>query len=940
MPFLKAAFKAVFIILGLSLSGLSINNAYGNLAELSPSQQKYLRKDTTTTNKIMKLVHMEIASEGPVSKIPEKDYLDEAYSLAKRTGNLGFLSTQLNITGNKERFANHYPAALSLYSRGLKIAEEIKDTDLIIHFYTNMGFVDRKIDNYQDALGNIVKAIQLTKMIHDSLGMAIALNNLGNTQIQLGQYNDALNSFKQSMKVEQYRKNKIGLAINLNNIGNAYHLQKKNDKAINYYNLSLEIDRQINSKKGMAICYNDLATAYRDLGHYNKCFEYAQKALTLSKEVDFVDQEAVAHLVMGESYFNIHKNKDAIENFKKGIKLIRPLGSRAFLVHAYKMLYKIYLDREDYRDALSYLRSSYNYRDTILNLRVQNNIARLQIQYKTQQKENQIILLDQEAKLVAVNEKKQRYLIYFLLSASLLMLIVLTFVVASLSRRRENNRILKLKNKEIEEARKDLENNEKELIKAKEEAEKNALAKSQIMADLSHEIRTPLNSVIGFSDLLHSSLEDKKQKKYLEAIGASGKGLLKLIDEILNASKQDHDDLPLELTDFDIRECVQEVNSIFALKAEEKNITLKANFSDELPQIIHFNKMILQQILLNLIGNAIKFTEAGQVKILVSSKKDDEKGTILLNFEIKDTGIGIPVVEQKKIFKPFYQVGSSVKQEGSGLGLSITENLVKKMNGTIRLISKKNKGSRFIISFNGVKASQDERSINLMDALMTNIQKLPFLFLSQEDTALAKNTRYFFEKSGFDLLDVGINLAKAREHFQDCYLIILCCLGQEELTNTLSILEKENLKNDHRFLIISKNSDIAVSGQDKTILTISENMDLLPQKLKDFLESYQEEMLEFLLFAGNQEVMKNPEIKNAFHQIFRNEFKEACSTHMLDNISELAKSLKEMGTKYELINMVAFSATLEQNISQFDTQVIDKQLNILGKAFNRSFHFK
>ena len=939
MPFGKPVLKLLFLILILLFIGIGKNNVRGNeLPDANATRQIRLKDDSLAIKKIRKLVQMQIDSADKI-KFTVKDYLDRAYELANKTKNLGFLSDQMNYIGNRERYAGHYSIALSFYKEGLKITKQLNDSSLMAHLYDNIAVTYRKIDDYQNSLKYSVQAIHLNTLLKDSLGLAISLNNLGNTQIQLGEYNDALNSFKQSMELERNRNNKIGLAINLNNIGNVYNVQKQYKQAISYYNLSLEINRQINSQKGIAICYNDLSSVYHDMGKYKKSMEHSRKALAISKKIGFSRGEATAYLDMGVNYSKMNQHEKAIENIRKGINLIKPLEVKAFLEYAYRTLYEIYFKTKDYEKALKYIRLAQNYHDTLLNINVQNNIERLQIEYKTKQKENQIVLLDQKARLAAVNMKKQSYLIYLFMSAFLLTLIILSLTVIFLRRRRKTNRILTEKNKEIEEARNALKKNEKELIKAKEEAEKNALAKSQIMADLSHEIRTPLNSVIGFSDLLYESLEDEKQKKYLEAISASGKGLLSLINEILESTKYNKNKVPLELADLDLRESVLEITNIFALKAEEKNISLETHFPKKLPQIIYFNKMVLQQILLNLVGNAIKFTEQGHVKIMVYNKKGTVKGSIHLFIEIEDTGIGIPREEQKKIFKPFHQVHHNSNQEGNGLGLSITKNLAKKMNGSIRLVSKKGRGSRFILSFRNVKALQEAPPTDLVSSLMSHIQKPPFLFVNQ-NASITKTVKDVFRELDFSLLDVGINLKKAREHFPNCHLTVLCCLGQEELVNTLTILENENLKSDHQFLIITKNHDFAPKGTDRTILSVPENQEELPEKLRKFLKSYQEELLEHVLFSPIMANEQNQEIKTSFKKIFENEFEAACSTRMLDNISQLADILKNEGEKYQLTNLITFAATLTQNISHFDTPAIDKQLGILEKSFYKTFNFK
>jgi len=268
-----------------------------------------------------------------------------------------------------------------------------------------------------------------------------------------------------------------------------------------------------------------------------------------------------------------------------------------------------------------------------------------------------------------------------------------------------------LKTRELVDSNFQLQKEVDERIKAEAEAESASKSKSQFLANMSHEIRTPMNAIIGFTDLLSSLVKEEKQRYYLNSIRSSGKSLLVLINDILDLSKIEAGHFHIDYRPISLAHLFEEIRQVFALKCDEKDLGFVLYLDEKLPPSLIMSEIRIRQILVNLIGNALKFTEKGKIGLSAKVIADAiTENKINLLIEVSDTGIGIEPDQQKRIFQAFHQTeGQDMrKYGGTGLGLSISKRLIELMGGRLDVESEYGKGSTFKIYMNNIEISEED----------------------------------------------------------------------------------------------------------------------------------------------------------------------------------------------------------------------------------------
>lgn len=266
---------------------------------------------------------------------------------------------------------------------------------------------------------------------------------------------------------------------------------------------------------------------------------------------------------------------------------------------------------------------------------------------------------------------------------------------------------------------------ERKLNTEKEKAELANKAKSEFLANMSHEIRTPMNAILGFSESLYHKTEIEQHKKMLKSILSSGKILLYLINDILDMSKIDAGKMKISIQAVNIRHQLIELKEIFREKIDKKGLVFEIKVGDSMPEYLLLDEIHIRQILVNLTGNAVKFTEKGFIMISAEYIQNKNKGDLLINIE--DSGIGIPEADREKIFEAFQQQNPNINKNygGTGLGLAIVKKLLEQMNGEISLESTLGKGSVFKVRIHNVNVSDYCQKKNEEEYLFTeNTQEI------------------------------------------------------------------------------------------------------------------------------------------------------------------------------------------------------------------------
>ncbi|MBC3759593.1 response regulator [Hyunsoonleella sp. SJ7] len=532
-----------------------------------------------------------------------------------------------------------------------------------------------------------------------AFGKGFTLNAIGENLKKAGKYDTALETYRSAIEIYTELDDTMQLANCNYNIGDTYLILKEYDKATTYFENAFELDKAVGSQWGMAYDLEAMGKVASIKGDYHKALNYHFQALKIREELQQKRELSMSYTELGKNYTQL-KNYDEAEKFlKMSTEIAKNLGDKERLMLNYDIFFKLFKAQSDYENALEYSIKLAQVKDSLYNETKSQQIEELQTRFDTEKKQNAIIALEKDAEIKNLKLKRQTTFRNIAIAIVVLVLLIAFIVYKRFQYRRS------LEQKEIENARM--------VAKAKAEQERRLelekidKLKDEFLANTSHELRTPLNGIIGLSESLKDGAGGKLSKKATESldmITSSGRRLSNLVNDILDFSKLKNQDLKLSPKPMHIHAVADLVLKISKTLIGGKDITLVNNIPASAP-LVEADENRLEQILYNLIGNAIKFTESGFITIDAEEQEDK-----LLIF-ISDTGIGIAKEKLKDIFKSFEQVDGSEARaySGTGLGLSVTKQLVELHGGEIKVDSELGVGSTF--SFTLPISDADEADI-------------------------------------------------------------------------------------------------------------------------------------------------------------------------------------------------------------------------------------
>jgi len=553
--------------------------------------------------------------------------------------------------------------------------------------YNHKGACFWLLGDYEEGLEVLETAKDIALEINDKDLEAKTLNNFGRILRELGDVANALRHFEQSMVLNEALQHHVNLSINLINISALYY----------------------------------------DLGDYDTALEYALKTLPIFEENKDINKQVSLYHLLGNIYFKQENLKDAEFYYEKIIEIA--CGNPLFTVMAECGLGKVYFKQSNFLAAEEYLslsiekaRQVNSFETEIVALfylakvylaqdNIDKSLEKALECYKIAdiyQRKQDLLSIHEE--LFQIYDKKgdvENALFHLKKYEGLKEQI---FQQATLN---------KLRNLQVK--------NQIELVKKeKEVAEKTAQLKQQFMANMSHEIRTPMNAIVGLANLLINKNPTEEQLKYLNAIKKSADNLLVIINDILDLSKIEAGKVVLEQIPFNLKSHIDEIYNTLFLRAEEKNLELIFETETIADLYVTGDPTRLTQILINLLGNAIKFTEKGHVKLHVIPVAKEDK-TVTVQFHVIDTGIGIAEDYVKKIFESFTQAGTDTarKYGGTGLGLTISKELTDLMQGNISVKSTLGHGTTFTVEIPFPLAAASD--IRIEDKEQIDVNKLAHL---------------------------------------------------------------------------------------------------------------------------------------------------------------------------------------------------------------------
>lgn len=552
----------------------------------------------------------------------------------------------------------------------------------------NRGFLKNNQGDFMAAMDEYIKALSIREEVGYQRGIASSYNNIGGVFQNQGEFLRALEYYQKSLEIRERTGDRVGTAQSLSHIGEIYRYRKDYESALKYLQQSLGLYRIHGATTEARQVLQNLSDVYYLQGNFERSEDYLRQSLAYSVQVGDKRDILLTEIRLGRLRVTQGDLQTAMALAQKSLPIAEQYNFMQAKSDVYALLSEIFEKKGEFEASLKYFKRANEVRDSFINETVKRQSIGQQLQYEYGKKE-----AEQAAEQLRkdTNAKNVRNT----LLASCLILFLFAGVLIN------RNIIRKLANEELEAKNQIIE-------QAKQRAEASERFKTQFLSNVSHEIRTPMNAILGMSDLLAKTAIDEQQKKYINAIHKSSENLLLIINDVLDFGKLEAGGVELENIPFVLEDTMMDVYNTLKFKAEEKGLEFRFVYDTKISPVLLGDGFRLYQVLMNLVGNAIKFTNKGWISLdaqLLEDKTDSQK----IIYTVADSGIGIAPEKLTTIFESFRQGAQDTARifGGTGLGLSIAQQLVGLRDSEIKVNSKIGEGTIFSFEVAYQKATTD-----------------------------------------------------------------------------------------------------------------------------------------------------------------------------------------------------------------------------------------
>jgi signal transduction histidine kinase/ActR/RegA family two-component response regulator len=536
--------------------------------------------------------------------------------------------------------------------------------------------------DYHNALDNLGKALVYAEKIEDKKSEGEIHTKIAKVRFLVGETDKANVSLNTAIQIQRENNYYDNLAVTYNIKGVIHHTKEEYDDALEYYKSAKTLFEQEDLEKYISEVTLNEAKTYIGLKRYDEAKAKLEKTIIIAKKYEERRRLSSALIQSGKVSSALNNNDLALSQVKDGLSIAKAYNISENINEAYLTLSAIYKAKGDYKNSYDYITKHVAISDSILDVKRENLAPGISGQYIYKFKDDQNAQL--KAQIDEVNKESSFTRITTVLSIALITILSLL----TLSLYKNNNIRLRTNNM--------LHEKNDELIVAKEKAELASKTKANFLSTVTHELRTPLYAVTGLTNMLLDESPKEHQVPHLKSLKFSGDYLLTFINDILQINKIEANKVELDPEQFNLKNKLENVISALSNSAKDNGTKLHLDYEDGLPKTYNGDQLKISQILINLLGNAIKFTKDGD--IWVRAYKIDQKDKMYtVRFEIEDNGIGITKEKQDHMFESFSQGSVQINRKygGTGLGLSIVKGLIKILKGKIYLKSELGKGTTF-----------------------------------------------------------------------------------------------------------------------------------------------------------------------------------------------------------------------------------------------------